>query len=144
VIFVTIGTSEPFDRLLEAVERLPGDEELVVQVGDSSNRPSRAACVEYLRYDELRELMVRARVVVTHAGVFGEAVDDHQVALARRLDEAGLVTVVEDLALLGDAVARPPALNGHGAGTGSLVSDLREFLTQSVGRSPRQAVESSG
>lgn len=154
MIFVTIGTSETFDRLIEAVERLPEHEELVLQVGGSSFRPARGTCLEYVPYEELRELMGQARVVVTHAGVgtiltalqlrkrpvvvprlkrFGEAVDDHQVALARRLDEAGLVTLVEDLGLLRAAVAAPAELNGHTGASGSLVSELRDYLSASLG-----------
>ena len=73
------------------------------------------------------ESVTRARVVVTHAGVgsvlvalgagkrpvvvprrgrFGEAVDDHQVDFARRFEQAGLVTLVEDADGLEDALAQ--------------------------------------
>ena len=117
MIVVTVGTNEaPFDRLLRAFDGHPVDEELLVQHGPSAIRPAGAECVEFLSYDELTDAIARARVVVTHAGVgsimtalangkrpvvlprlrrFGEAVDDHQVALGRRLDEAGLVSLVE-------------------------------------------------
>ncbi len=71
------------------------------------------------------ELVRAARVVVTHAGVgtimvalangkrpvvmprlsrFAEAVDDHQLGLARRLSEADFVTLVEDEAGLANAL----------------------------------------
>ena len=53
VIFVTIGTSEPFERLLRAFDDLAGDEELVIQAGRSRTRPARARCVDFLDYDEL-------------------------------------------------------------------------------------------
>jgi UDP-N-acetylglucosamine transferase subunit ALG13 len=76
--------------------------------------------------EELHRLIREARVVVTHAGIgsvaaaldhgrrpvvvprlrrFGEAVDDHQVFFARRLQAAGLVTVVEDLERLPEVLA---------------------------------------
>ena len=154
MVFVTIGTSEPFDRLLRALPRLDG-EELVVQAGESELRPDDARCISYVPYEELVELIRAARVVVTHAGVgtimtalangkrpvvmprlarFGEAVDDHQVPLARRLAEAGFVTLAEDeatlaLALSGDAAAPTPSQNGHG----KLVGELRDFLFERLG-----------
>jgi UDP-N-acetylglucosamine transferase subunit ALG13 len=127
VILVTVGSSTfPFDRLLRAVDALPRDEELVVQHGASGVRPAGARCVEFLPFDDLAALVRQARVVVTHAGVgsillalsngrhpvvvprlrsFGETVDDHQLECARRFGRDGLVTVVEDPALLGAALA---------------------------------------
>lgn len=117
MIFVTVGTNEArFDRLLHVFESSPPDEQLLVQHGPSPIRPPGSTCVDYLPYDELTSTMRRARVVVTHAGVgsimtalahgkrpvvlprlqrFGEAVDDHQVELGRRMHAAGLVTFVE-------------------------------------------------
>src|SRR5688572_12463987 len=68
MILVTIGTSEPFDRLLRAIAELEFDEPLVVQYGDSKTRPARARCVSFLSFDELVQLVRDARVVITHAG----------------------------------------------------------------------------
>jgi beta-1,4-N-acetylglucosaminyltransferase len=157
MVFVTIGTSEPFDRLLRALPRLDG-EELVVQAGDSDLQPEGARCLSYMSYDELVELICEARVVVTHAGVgtimtalangkhpvvmprlarFGEAIDDHQLGLARRLAEAGYVTLAEDEKTLADAVAGGPApTNGRRNGNGHLARELREFLTEQLAAGP--------
>jgi len=163
MIFVTIGTTERFDRLLAGVAGLAGDEELVVQCGDSPLRPVRATCVEFLPYDRLVDLVDRASVVVAHAGVgtiltclrqrkrpiivprraaFGEAVDDHQVELSARLDELGLVTVVQDPADLADVVrvtprepAPPSAASGDAA---ELVVALRAYLEHEVRRPTRR------
>lgn len=153
MIFVTVGTNEaPFDRLLEAVRTLTGDE-IVVQHGSSSVRPANAArCLDFLLFDDLVEEMRAARVVVTHAGIgsimtalscgkrpvvvprlarFREAVDDHQLPVARRLETVGLVTVVEDLSGLADAVAR--AGEGVDVSLGAderLVAELREYIAE--------------
>jgi UDP-N-acetylglucosamine transferase subunit ALG13 len=152
MILVTVGTSESkFDRLLEAfdVDDRP-DEELVVQHGPSLVRPVGAACLEFLPYDELVDAIRRARVVVVHAGVgsimtalangkrpvvvprlrrFGEAVDDHQVALGRRLQEAGLVTLVEDTGEALKAVETVSRAAGVDLGPNPrLVAELKEFL----------------
>jgi UDP-N-acetylglucosamine transferase subunit ALG13 len=150
VIFVTIGTSEPFERLLRAFDDLAGDEELVIQAGRSRTRPARARCVDFLDYDELVDHVLRARVVVSHAGVgtvlsvtaagrrpvvvprlqlHGEAVDDHQLAFARRIALLGLATVVEDVARLPALLAGSVATEiGADAREVPLVAELRTFL----------------
>lgn len=154
MILVTVGTNEaPFDRLLSAVERIATDEEILVQCGPAGIRPANAECVDFLPYDELVSALRRARQVVTHAGVgtvltalsvglrpivvprlrrYGEAVDDHQLPFARRLQEIGLITVVEETADLGDALTRD-----HRVATvevraePALVEELRAFVAAS-------------
>jgi UDP-N-acetylglucosamine transferase subunit ALG13 len=156
VILVTVGTNEArFDRLLRALEGLGAGEELVVQHGPSTVRPTGATCVDYLPFDELAAEMRRARVVITHAGVGstiasllngkrpivvprrgreGEAVDDHQVPFARRLHEAGLVHLVEDPADLAAAVERPAeAESVELRPNRRLVAELRSFLDERTG-----------
>ena len=155
MIFVTVGTNEaPFDRLVRAVGELHLDEEMVVQHGASSVRPPRAACLEAMPFAELVEHVKRARVVVTHAGVgsilvagsngrrpvvvlrlrrFGEAVDDHQLALARKLDELGLIVLVDDPSSLGAVLADPPEETAHVIATSNeLESELRAYLSERV------------
>jgi UDP-N-acetylglucosamine transferase subunit ALG13 len=97
-----------------------------VQHGPSKIRPHGARSVDYLPFEDFDSLVAAVRVVVTHAGIgsvaaalahgrrpvvvprlrrFGEAVDDHQSSFARRLEDARLVTVVEDLDRLPEVVA---------------------------------------
>lgn len=158
MIFVTVGTNEaPFDRLLRAVETLSADEEIVVQHGSSAVVPANAArTYDFLLFDDLVGEMRASRVVVTHAGIgsimtalscgrrpvvaarlvaYREAVDDHQLPVARRLEEAGLVTLVEDLALLGEVVARAGEDVDVALGADErLVGELREYvLAQTAG-----------
>ncbi len=110
---------------MEAAARLT-HEPVTVQHGPSKIRSHGAQCVDYLAFAEFDALVASARVVVTHAGIgsiaaalahgrrpvvvprlrrHGEAVDDHQVSFAHRLEDAGLVTVVEDLDRLAEVVA---------------------------------------
>jgi UDP-N-acetylglucosamine transferase subunit ALG13 len=125
-VAVIVGTHEaPFDRLVRAASTLRG-EPVVVQRGVSAVGPRNARCVDFLSLDAFDALMRSARVVVTHAGVgsvaaalayghrpvvvprlrrLGEHVDDHQVHFARRLEKAGLVTLVEDVGRLSEVVA---------------------------------------
>jgi beta-1,4-N-acetylglucosaminyltransferase len=153
VILVTIGTSDPFDRLLRAVEQLPAGEEIVAQCGNSAVRPANARCLEFMGYDELTRLVGESRVVITHAGAgsvltaaaagrrpivvprlraHGEAVDDHQLTFGRRMHRAGFVHLVEDIADLPDAVrlavGRAPVRRSEPP----LVSELRAYLRATV------------
>jgi UDP-N-acetylglucosamine transferase subunit ALG13 len=156
MIVVTVGTNEAaFDRLVRAVEMLPGGEEILVQYGSSSERPANAThCYEFLLFDELVAEMRRARVVVTHAGIgsimsalscgkrplvvprlarYGEAVDDHQLPVARRLEDAGLVTVVEDPSDLPAAVARAgESVDVELGADERLVGELRDFVSETL------------
>lgn len=153
MILVTVGTNEaPFDRLLRAVDGRPlgSGEELVVQHGPSIVRPRGAECHEILPYDELASAIRRARVVITHAGVgsimtalangkrpvavprsrvLGEAVDDHQLALARRLHAEGLVTCAETEEEIHAALAEaPPPVTVELGASRRLVADLKAFV----------------
>lgn len=154
MIFVTTGSStEPFDRLVAAVCDLGATEEIVVQHGPSKMRPPNATCVGYIPFVEFVELVERASLVVTHAGVgsilvalmhskrpfvvprlarFGEAVDDHQLELARKLVSAGLVTLVEDTSTLNGAIAapRPEGSQRSFAPSPDLIEDLSAICSQ--------------
>lgn len=156
MIFVTVGTNEaPFDRLLEAVQAVTASEEIVVQHGSSAIRPANAArSYDFLPFDDLVAEMRSARVVVTHAGIGSimtalscgrrpvvaarlvahrEAVDDHQLPVARRLEAAGLVTLVEDLARLEAAVAEAGERVDVSLGADErLVSELRDYIRSAL------------
>jgi UDP-N-acetylglucosamine transferase subunit ALG13 len=155
MILVTIGTNEqPFDRLVRAAARLEPVESLVVQHGSSREPHGRGRWVDFMTFEEIAALMREARVVVCHAGVgsimlarrcgkrpivvprrlhLGEAVDDHQLPIARRLHAAGIVTLLEDEGGLAEAVrtvgprarALPPDEDGSAR---SLTGDLRLYL----------------
>jgi UDP-N-acetylglucosamine transferase subunit ALG13 len=155
MILVTTGTNEqPFDRLVRAAADLAAREEAFVQYGASREPHGLGEWVEFLSFDELADRMREARVVVCHAGVgsimlarkcghrpvvlprrvgLGEAVDDHQLHMGRRLHAAGLVTLVEDerdlpAAIGAPATARVAASSEQLAGATALAAELRGFL----------------
>ena len=64
---------------------------------------------------------------------FVEAVDDHQVHFAQRLEAAVLVTVVDDIGRLADAVASAAAMRPHGLGHPDLAGALRLALDAARG-----------
>ena len=132
MILFTVGTNEqPFDRLVSAAADL-STETGYVQYGSSRVPRGRGTWVDFVPFQELRDLMLAAQVVICHAGVgsimlahragrrpivvprllrLSEAVDNHQLPLARRLHERGIVTLVEDTGRLDLAIgsAKTPA-----------------------------------
>jgi UDP-N-acetylglucosamine transferase subunit ALG13 len=159
MILVTVGTGEQqFDRLLRCIEALSFEESFVVQYGSSNVRPRGTTSVGFMPFADLLAHIREARAVVTHAGVgstmtalsagkrpivmprrrrFGEAVDDHQVELAQRLAEAGLVVIAEDAEDLEAALRAPPYETRASAHSETALNrDLRAYLASCCAAAP--------
>ena len=157
MIIFTIGTSEPFDRLISVADAVAEEceEKVLVQAGHSRCVLKRAEMVSFLLYEDLLRLVNEARVVVTHAGAgsallvlgqgkrpvlvprlrrHGEAVDDHQVIFADRMASLGLAQVVADPADL-PAMLRslPEREERANPRTASLAAALRAYLLERLG-----------
>ena len=119
MILVTLGTDEhPFERALDAVDRLRPAHELVVQHGHTPARDWEGVTwFDFVPFDSLRSLMSDADAIVSHAGVgtimtvvslgrrpvvisrlaaYGEHVDDHQLQIVAKLASRGFVVPLED------------------------------------------------
>jgi UDP-N-acetylglucosamine transferase subunit ALG13 len=124
VIFVTVGSVMPFDRLLAAADELAStsDERWFAQTGVSTYRPCHMATEAFLDKESFEARIRDADAVVGHAGIGtisaalaagtpllvmprdpgrGEHVDDHQLLTAELFAACGHLLVameVEDLA----------------------------------------------
>jgi UDP-N-acetylglucosamine transferase subunit ALG13 len=120
VIFVTVGTDGPFDRLVHAVDQWAGQvgrKDVFAQIGKSSLRPRHIEYVDVLEPQEFRRRFALASVVISHAGMgtilsalqFGKPLlvmprraaldeqrNDHQLATARHLRNLGRIAVASD------------------------------------------------
>jgi UDP-N-acetylglucosamine transferase subunit ALG13 len=113
VIFVTIGSMFPFDRLVRAMDawaaarpEAEAGEDILAQIGDGGYAPQRMRWVRRLDPADYAAAVVAARLVVAHAGMgsvitagehgkpvvllprrgtLGEHTNDHQVDTARWL-----------------------------------------------------------
>jgi UDP-N-acetylglucosamine transferase subunit ALG13 len=145
VIFATVGSHPTFrfDRLLSALEGVPGDE-LIVQHGPGDPPSHAREAVAFMSFEDMLQHISRATVVVSHAGVgsilcalqaghvpvvmprearFGETVDDHQVELARALSPTGRIVLIE-------AADELPAAVSEARSRGSVaIGDAAELLT---------------
>lgn len=131
MIFVTVGSQMPFDRLIEAVSLWASKQsvtpDVLAQVGDSLLRPSGVRIVTSLSPEEFRTAISQADVIVAHAGMgsvltameFGkplvvlprkstlrETRNDHQIATARWLAEKNGVFVAMEDSELADEIHR--------------------------------------
>lgn len=131
MIFVTVGTHEqPFNRLVECVDILKKDgiiqEDVVIQSGYCTYEPKYCEWQKLYSYQQMKELVDKARVVVTHGGPssfimplqigkipivvprqkqYNEHVNDHQVSFCKAVAERmGTIIVVEDVDNLADTI----------------------------------------
>jgi UDP-N-acetylglucosamine transferase subunit ALG13 len=131
VIFMTVGsTRNDFSRLLREADRLAGLgllPDLYGQIGLSDYRPEHFGFSRFLSMPEFLDRLRSARFVISHGGTgtletclglgkkvilvprraeFGEHPDNHQLELAEYLASRNRVLFVDDIARLGQAVAR--------------------------------------
>ena len=132
-VLVVVGTHEQqFDRLVNAADQLSlSGHEVFVQYG-ASGAPSSAAGEPLVDRTRLDRLMDEADVIITHGGPgtiwqafehgkhpivvprrrsFGEHVDDHQLAFARRLAASRRVVLVDEIDQLPTALRTHPTVS---------------------------------
>lgn len=120
MIFVTIGTQEPFDRLVKTMDALvPGlqGETVVAQVSKSDYKAQHMETHDFLSPNDFNKYFSQAKLIVSHAGMgtiisalvqqkpilvvprlakYGEHRNDHQLATAEAFEALGYVNVVYD------------------------------------------------
>jgi UDP-N-acetylglucosamine transferase subunit ALG13 len=129
LIFVTVGTEFPFDRLIRAMDAWaathPGTE-VLAQIGAGRYEPAHLRWVRRLGRVEYTTAITTAELVVAHAGVgsllaagehgkpvvllprqarFGEQRNDHQLDTANWLSSRPGVHVAADEAALPECIA---------------------------------------
>jgi beta-1,4-N-acetylglucosaminyltransferase len=122
VIFLTVGSMFPFDRLVQSVDEMVGKSELsdevFAQIGEGRFEPRYMKFCRFLDNIEFEEKVGTADYLLGHAGIgtitlalsrqipalvvprlsrFGEHVNDHQFATARKFEELGHVLVAYDV-----------------------------------------------
>lgn len=139
MIFVTVGTHEqPFNRLIEAVDNLCKtgaiNEPVIMQTGFSTYEPQYCEWHKLLPYDQMKENVAKARIVIAHGGPasfimplqvgeipivvprqlqFNEHVNNHQVDFTKAVAERmGNIIPVYDIARLGDTIQRYDEIAG--------------------------------
>lgn len=122
MIFLTVGTSFPFDRLVQAVDEYVSqgriESAIFAQVGKGGYRPRNFNSVETLDKGKFDEYFEQAEAVIAHAGIgtitmalerhkpilvmprlkkYRELVSDHQLASAKHFEQLGHVIAAYDI-----------------------------------------------
>lgn len=121
MIFLTVGTLFPFDRLVKAIDKAVADglitEEIIAQVGNGGFKGENIKCVDVLGKDGFDKHVREASCLISHAGMgsitmslshnkpllvmprlkqFGEHVNDHQLGTAKKFEKLGHVLAAYD------------------------------------------------
>jgi len=106
-IFLTVGNTDPFDRLVEAVDRWagthPSASQVLAQIGNGNYKPRNCKYVRFLSPAVYHDSFSRARLVIGHAGMgtIISALEQHKlIALLPRLAERGEVRNQHQLATI--------------------------------------------
>lgn len=154
MIFATVGTQLPFDRMVEALDRLASKmtEQVVIQTGPTSLRLEHATGYEALDPTRYDEIVQSARVLISHAGIgsvltassygkaliimprrraLGEHRNDHQLATARRLEHRQGIYVAwqtSDLQTMLEAPELLPLEPSNAEQIEPLIERIRTFI----------------
>ncbi len=161
MIFVTVGTDLPFDRMVKVIDewaRQNARQDVFAQIGAGGWEPEYIGFSNFLKPPEFTRFFKSADIIISHAGMgtilsalhfgkpilvmpkrasLGEHRSEHQVATARRMMELGNVNVAFDEVELRtrldhlDTLSAGKQIEIH-AGD-SLISGLRSFIHQSTG-----------
>ena len=128
MILVTVGTQEPFDRLIQAVDRwvsTTSHSDVLAQIGPHAWKPSHVRWTEFLEPPAFRSVFEDAEFIVSHAGIgtlvaaleLGKTIvvmprlarlrehrNDHQVATAEHFCSKHRVRVASNEAELAGAL----------------------------------------
>lgn len=155
MIFVTVGTQLPFDRLVRAVDEIAPsmDEEIIVQTNNGTYRPRNTSCRDYLCAEEFDEIFRRARLIVSHAGMgtiisalmykkpivimprfafLGEHRNEHQFVTAMKMNELKYVHVAYDNKQLRDMILNKDIRSLRdlsNTASESLIRSLTDFIS---------------
>lgn len=156
MIFVTVGTDLPFDRMVKVVDAWAaerGRTDVFAQIGVGGWRPKSISFAEALSPVEFKQRFVAARVIVGHAGMgtilsalhhgkpilvmpkkasLKEQRNEHQLATARRMMKMGNVAVAFDERELREKLDQLddliPKERIASTASGPLIEEIRRFV----------------
>jgi beta-1,4-N-acetylglucosaminyltransferase len=156
MIFVTVGTpQQSFHRLIRAVDEYSKTitEQIMIQTGNSSYIPEHANFSPWIDYENMQQIMEEARIIISHAGAgtiitainlgkplvlaprlsqFSEHFNNHQLQIARALQEEGRAVVIENITpqAIADAISQAVKLRRPKEHKANIVDSLRQQLLE--------------
>ena len=156
MIFVTVGTQMPFDRMVKVVDqwaRLREQADVFAQIGDTDWKPEHIAWVSYLEASDYQRRFEEADAVIAHAGMgtiikalqmgkpllimprlqkWREHRNDHQVATAKHFESyESIVAAYSEAELMErlhelEKLEVPQRIGAHASA--DLIGTLRRFI----------------
>jgi UDP-N-acetylglucosamine transferase subunit ALG13 len=120
MIFVTVGTQLPFDRLIESIDKIAPsfkDQEVVAQVFGMKYQPKNIKTLDYIAPADFKSYVEKADLIISHAGTgtilsvaqmekpmivfprlgkLKETRNDHQIATCRMMEKISRLQVAYD------------------------------------------------
>jgi len=150
LIFVTVGGMRGFERLICQMDVIAGElvEKVIMQIGFTIYEPTNCEWTRFMSRTDIEQAFSDARLIVAHAGTgsiltalehnkplvlvprlkkHGEAFDDHQLEIGRKMESRGIKVVYDtgDLrSALKDNDIKPIEVPGEPA----LVRMLKDYL----------------
>jgi UDP-N-acetylglucosamine transferase subunit ALG13 len=161
MIFVTVGSQLPFDRLVKGIDQLTSDlsVEVFAQIGEGSYEPSNFPWERLLTPTHFNELVKKSTLIVSHAGIgsvlsaqrwgkpilifprlasHGEHRNDHQLATLRALKDRDGIYTAETISEIGEILRRPllapPRPHHDSAARANLKANLARIIRKDVVR----------
>ncbi len=157
MIFVTVGTQLPFDRLIQAVDEWAGDQRetnVFAQTGAGTYQPSHISSSEFLGVSDFNSRVENADLLISHAGMgsiitamenskpivliprlakFGEHRNDHQLATVSKFRKLSNVFVAENETELPNVIKQALAsqvsyVQDELASRRALISSISSFI----------------
>jgi UDP-N-acetylglucosamine transferase subunit ALG13 len=156
MIFATVGSQAPFDRLIRAVDEWAESRtrsDVFAQIAASNLCPKHIEFAKFMKPSEFNRVLRRASIVVAHAGMgsiisalelgkpivvmprrakFRETRNDHQVATAERFGAQGRVILANDEqdlpAKLDHALTLGETNRIHTEASPHLIATIRAFV----------------
>ncbi len=158
MIFVTVGTQLPFDRMIRTIDAWAAENkrtDVFAQIGPAIYRPKQIQFSEFLPSNECRKKIEQASVVIAHAGMgsiitalelgkpiivmprlceLGEHRNEHQVSTAKKFLEQGIIHVAMDEKGLLERLLKIDSIECRGKISNQASPQLLSALTDFVQR----------
>ena len=156
MIFVTVGTQLPFDRLIKAIDHWASQNrtaDVFAQIGPTKYEPQNIQWSRFIDAEGFRKRVEQADAIVAHAGMgsiitalelakpivvmprcahLGEHRNDHQVATAKRFQAQGSIHVAFDETEMSQKLRQIEQLEVLGdicsEASPQLISAVQEFI----------------
>jgi UDP-N-acetylglucosamine transferase subunit ALG13 len=156
MIFLTVGSELPFDRLVKAVDELLGKslvgDEVFAQIGISDYKPAHMTWVPTMSKNVYDRKVEESNGVISHAGMgtilkcleigkpllvvprlkrLGEIITDHQVATCEKFEARGDILACYDVEELPEYIGRLRAFRPvpRQAGNNPVVAFIKDYLS---------------